>query len=268
MRNMSLKSLSMTYSSRVRNAKAAIRDGELALHVGCGDGYLDPFLCSRYSRTVGVDINYPELRNAAWSNAGTAAEYVLIDGFVLPFLSESFDEIVSIDVLEHAEDDLVLVAEMHRVLKPGGYVTMTVPNADYPLTFDPINYLLELATGRHLRLGIWGFGHRRLYSVESLCQLLEDAGLVVREVTRMCFTLVGLFENAYLLNLVQPLTKSSAANLPLGVDAELGGLWRRLGTLEPPSILTAVRDGLTRLDEAIFGQASASINFLVSAQKT
>ena len=140
--------------------------------------------------------------------------------------------------------------------------------SNFPLTFDPVNYLLGLAARRHLPFGMWGFGHRRLYKVESLSQLLEEAGLAVRGVTPMSHTLVGFIENAYVLNLVQPLTKSSAANLPLGVDAESRGLWRRLGSLEPPSFLKAVRDGLIRLDKALYEGSVTSINFLVSAQKT
>ena len=191
---MSLKALSMTYSSRVHNARGAIQTGAMVLHVGCGDGYLDPFLCSRYSLTVGVDINFPELRGATISNEDQRVSYILIDGFVLPFESESFDEIVSIDVLEHAEDDVSLVNEMGRVLKQGGHLTMIVPNADYPFTFDPINSMLELLMGRHLPFGMWGFGHRRLYRVQSLCELLGNAGLAVREVTRMAFCLVVLIE--------------------------------------------------------------------------
>ncbi|HUT15846.1 MAG TPA: class I SAM-dependent methyltransferase [Anaerolineae bacterium] len=265
---MSLKALSMTFSSRVVNAEASIQDGVLVLHVGCGDGYLDPYLCDHFSRVVGVDINFVELQSAAGANRTQRAEYALIDGFVLPFESGVFDAIVSIDVLEHAEDDVALVIEMSRVLKAGGMLTITAPNADYPVTFDPVNYVLESVSGRHLPLGMWGFGHRRLYKVESLCELLETAGLGICGVTRMSHALVGLIENAYLLNLVQPLTKSSAANRPLGVDDESGGMWRKLGTMEPPSLLKAVRDSLIGIDKALFGTSLRSINFLVSAQKT
>jgi 2-polyprenyl-3-methyl-5-hydroxy-6-metoxy-1,4-benzoquinol methylase len=265
---MSLKALSMTYSSRIVNAKESIHGGGAVLHVGCGDGYLDPYLGTRFARVVGVDINYPELQTAASADQAGRAEYVLIDGFVLPFECSVFDAIVSIDVLEHAEDDDALVAEMSRVLKSGGMLTMTVPNADYPATFDPVNYVLESAAGRHVPLGMWGFGHRRLYKVESLCAMLETAGLGICGVTRMSHALVGLVENAYLLNLVQPLTKSSAANRPLGVEAESKGLWRRLASVEPPGFLLAVRDSLVRADKALFGSSWRSINFLVSARKT
>jgi 2-polyprenyl-3-methyl-5-hydroxy-6-metoxy-1,4-benzoquinol methylase len=264
---MSLKALSMTYSSRIANAKESLHGGAKVLHVGCGDGYLDPYLCTRFARLVGVDINFPELQSAASANPAGQAEYVLIDGFVLPFDSSVFDAIVSIDVLEHAEDDDALLAEMSRVLKSGGMLTITVPNADYPATFDPVNYFLESAAGRHVPVGMWGFGHRRLYSVESLCAMLETAGLDVCGVSRISHALVGLIENAYLLNMVQPLTKSSAANRPLGVEAESKGLWRRLGSVEPPGFLLALRDSLIRADKALLGSSWRSINLLVSARK-
>jgi 2-polyprenyl-3-methyl-5-hydroxy-6-metoxy-1,4-benzoquinol methylase len=264
---MSLKTLSMTYTARLISAKAAIGEGTRILHLGCGDGYLDPYLCSRISWVVGVDINYAELQSASIMNAGENVEYVLMNGFILPFQASSFDELVCIDVLEHAEDDRLLVLEISRVLKKGGGLTITVPNADYPLTFDPINYLLETATGHHLPMGMWGFGHRRLYKVESLCHLLEGVGLNVVTVTRMSYSLVGLVENAYLLNIVQPFSKSSASNLALGTEADSRGIWRKVIALEPPTLLTAVRDLGIRLDKAFFDGSLSSINFLVRAQK-
>jgi len=264
---MSLKALSMTYTARLVNAQDSITGGDALLHVGCGDGYFDAFLSTRFKGVVGVDINFLELQSAARSREGTEISYVLIDGYVLPFRSGVFDGIVAIDVLEHAQDDEALLEEMSRVLKPGGRLTLTVPNAHYPPTFDPVNYALTLAGGRHLPFGMWGFGHRRLYEVESLCGLLERAGVAVQRVTRISHHLVGLVENAYLLNLVQPLTKSSAANRPLGVDAESRGLWRRLSTVEPPAFLKMLRDWLIRVDRALFGRTLSSINFLVSAEK-
>jgi 2-polyprenyl-3-methyl-5-hydroxy-6-metoxy-1,4-benzoquinol methylase len=264
---MSLKALSMTYTSRIVNAKASIRQGGVVLHLGCGDGYLDPYLCTRFSRVVGVDINFPELQNAAAGSGVETAEYVLTDGLVLPFESEMFDAIVSIDVMEHAEDDVALMREMSRVLKPGGLLTMTVPNAEYPFTFDPVNYVLKVAGGRHLPFGMWGFGHRRLYTVESLSNLLTRVGLEVQEARGMSYSLVALIENSYLLNLAQPFTKSSASNLALGVEAESGGTWRKVAAIEPPEVLQALRDLVIKLDRALFDGASRCINLLIVARK-
>jgi 2-polyprenyl-3-methyl-5-hydroxy-6-metoxy-1,4-benzoquinol methylase len=265
---MSLKTLSMTYSARLTNAKAAIGDGAQILHIGCGDGYLDPYLCSRVFSVVGVDINYSELQSASIMNAGGNVEYVLIDGFILPFQASSFDEMVCIDVLEHAEDDVLLVHEMSRVLKKGGGLTVTVPNADYPLTFDPINYLLEITTGRHLPMGMWGFGHRRLYKVESLCDLLEGVSLSIVGVTRMSYSLVGLIENAYLLNIVQPFSKSGGDNLAPGMKDGPRGVWRKIIALKPPALLKTVRDLGIRIDKALFDGSHSSVNFLIRAEKT
>lgn len=264
---MSLKTLSMTYSARLTNAKVAIGDGARILHVGCGDGHLDPYLCSRFFSVVGVDINYVELRNASVMNAEEDVEYVLIDGFILPFQESSFDEIVCIDVLEHAGDDILLVREMSRVLEKGGGLTITVPNADYPMTFDPINYLLEITTGRHLAIGMWGFGHRRLYKVETLCALLEDVGLIIVGVTQICYSLVGLIENAYLLSIVQPFSKSGGGNLALGMEDDPRGVWRKVIALEPPALLKTVRDLGIRVDKALFDASHSSINFLIRAEK-
>ncbi|MEV4352123.1 class I SAM-dependent methyltransferase [Actinoplanes sp. NPDC049596] len=49
------------------------------------------------------------------------------DGRHLPFASESVDLVVAFDVLEHIDDDERVVAEMRRVLRPGGSALITVP---------------------------------------------------------------------------------------------------------------------------------------------
>jgi hypothetical protein len=84
----------------------------------------------------------------------------------------------------------------------------------------------------------------------------------------MSYSLVGFVENSYLLNIVQPLTKSSASNLALGAEAEPRGVWRKLTRLEPPGFLKAARDLGMRLDSVLFDGSLRSINFLVRAQKT
>ena len=57
-----------------------------------------------------------------------------------PFEAESFDAIVSCDVLEHVNSDLACLSELHRLLKPGGVAVLTMPH-DGPLGFmDPDNW--------------------------------------------------------------------------------------------------------------------------------
>jgi SAM-dependent methyltransferase len=51
--------------------------------------------------------------------------------------SESFDLVVSVEVLEHVEDDETFVSEVSRVLKPGGRFIMTTPNGDFVENHNP-----------------------------------------------------------------------------------------------------------------------------------
>ena len=51
--------------------------------------------------------------------------------------SESFDLVISVEVLEHVEEDEKFVSEVNRVLKPGGRFIMTTPNGDFVENKNP-----------------------------------------------------------------------------------------------------------------------------------
>jgi SAM-dependent methyltransferase len=53
--------------------------------------------------------------------------------------SASFDGAVSVEVIEHVPDDAAFVAQIARVLKPGGWLVMTTPNGDF-VRNDPPNH--------------------------------------------------------------------------------------------------------------------------------
>lgn len=56
-----------------------------------------------------------------------ASDVVKIDILAIPYETESFDLVIANHVLEHVTDDLQAVAEIHRVLKPGGYAILQTP---------------------------------------------------------------------------------------------------------------------------------------------
>lgn len=87
----------------------------LILDLGCGGGR--HYFCN-YGRVIGVD---PELELLPMAKK-LYAEVYHAGGYQLPFADNSFDYVVSSDVLGHIPFDKkdVLFAEMHRVLKPGG----------------------------------------------------------------------------------------------------------------------------------------------------
>lgn len=118
--------------------------GDLILDLGCGNARdIREFLnCACHS--VGVDISPGMLldgqrRIAAHSGPGTA-DLLTGDALILPFASNTFDKVVSSEVIEHIPSWQTALTEMVRVLKPGGTLVITTPNIE----------------------GIYGFWHRTL----------------------------------------------------------------------------------------------------------
>lgn len=71
---------------------------------------------------------------------------VVGDALNLPFPDESFDTIVSTQVLEHVEKPWVMVKEIHRVLKNGGSCILTAPFLE-PYHADPADYFRYTVEG-------------------------------------------------------------------------------------------------------------------------
>jgi SAM-dependent methyltransferase len=85
------------------------------LDVGCGSRPYEPWL-SGVSEYVGLDA----IREAGRPNTIGLA-------WQLPFASASFDSVLSTQTLEHIETPALAIAEMARVLRPGGYLILTAP---------------------------------------------------------------------------------------------------------------------------------------------
>lgn len=109
-------------------AAAGPRAGRRVLVDGCGVGAYLARLALQAQFGVGLDI---ELERAQAARAG--AERVLCAaGEHLPFPDNHFDLVLSHEVLEHVQDDRQVIAEMVRVLAPGGRLALFCPNRGYP----------------------------------------------------------------------------------------------------------------------------------------
>jgi SAM-dependent methyltransferase len=87
----------------------------------------------------------------------------------LPFEKETFDKIISIDVLEHLEEDLHFLTEIYRILKPTGIFLVTVPNGDPRLLANRIKGLIGMSPEK--------YGHTRAgYTLHELGQATSRAG--------------------------------------------------------------------------------------------
>ena len=103
--------------SAVRRWLEALAPGTRVLDAGCGEGILVEEFASRLE-IEGIDQNYSSERVRAGSLT------------LLPYPSGSFDRALCLDVLEHLTfgDQVKALAELHRVLAPGGLLLVSVPN--------------------------------------------------------------------------------------------------------------------------------------------
>jgi SAM-dependent methyltransferase len=95
------------------------------LDLGCRDGALTRAYAEG-NEVVGVDADREALAEAA--KLGIETRWADVDA-PLPFEDASFDVVVAGELLEHLRDPRRLVAEARRVLRPGGVLVASVPNA-------------------------------------------------------------------------------------------------------------------------------------------
>jgi SAM-dependent methyltransferase len=101
--------------------------GGRVLDVGCGVGMYMRAFSQSTPHVFGVEIEGERARDAL--QHGRVVQSV---GEALPFADDYFDVLLSHEVIEHVADDRTSVAEMARVLKPGGQLILFCPNRLYP----------------------------------------------------------------------------------------------------------------------------------------
>jgi SAM-dependent methyltransferase len=114
---------------RVNALRAAIDGGTFTrvLDLGCRDGALARALGLPPGATIGADIDPEALVNAHKGGTVRATRADLWGPF--PFREEAFDLVVAGEIMEHVPFPAALVAEVSRVLAPGGRFVGSVPNA-------------------------------------------------------------------------------------------------------------------------------------------
>jgi SAM-dependent methyltransferase len=137
------------------------------------------------ARAYGIDISEPIVKQARTAfdtgpGARCGLQGAVGDVRELPFRDGSFDAIYSMGTIEHFTDTERAVAEMARVLKPGGRAIVGVPNRHDP-------FLRPLLATTLQAVGLYGYGYEKSYSRRALKQMLERAGLSVVAETAILF---------------------------------------------------------------------------------
>lgn len=161
--------------------------GTALLDVGCGDGFYLNSVSQLFpaKKLIGTDFDKRSLQSAEKNIRGKNIKLVWADLMKsLPFETNSFDEVVMSEVTEHLPYDVKGLKEVYRVLKPGGIACITVPHANYPFLWDPINWTLEHLFDTHFKIGffagIWN-QHERLYTKDQIKDVVKKAGFEVIE---------------------------------------------------------------------------------------
>lgn len=148
--------------------------GNSLLDLACGDGLMTEMFARRMSRVVGVDANGKILADAKKRLPDVEFHESLVEDLEL---TEKFDTVTMLDLLEHVIDPIALLKKAASFLNDDGVLIVHVPNA------QAINRRLAVLMGtlesceELSPFDIQIAGHRRSYSLPTLKQDIEKAGL-------------------------------------------------------------------------------------------
>ena len=166
--------------------RLGLRSGDLVLDLGCGFGRHAYEALRRGASVVACDLGVDELRQVRAvagvmhdaghlgptdSGLGTVVlETANGDARRLPFADGAFDRVIASEVMEHIDDDDTAMAELTRVLRPGGTIAVTVPS------LFPEKVCWSLSEDYHAPKAAGG--HVRIYHLQQIVAMLRAAGMV------------------------------------------------------------------------------------------
>ncbi|MGY2064265.1 methyltransferase domain-containing protein [Blastococcus sp. SYSU DS0619] len=107
-------------ASRAEHIPPAASPGALLVDLACGGGLMGPHVARLGYRHVGVDLGFEGLRTARGHGVLPVRGSVL----AVPLADGCADVVVAGEILEHVEDDVAVLAECARLLRPGGVLVI------------------------------------------------------------------------------------------------------------------------------------------------
>lgn len=197
------------YDSRIVNivatVNARVKPGSRLLDLGCGDMAFRALLPQM--QYVGVDLDTAKAPDAVKHDLSVTP---------YPFKDAEFDAVICSEVLEHLWNPETALAELKRIMKPGGTLVITVPN------FGSIdNRLTDFESLLYHKDNLFSIEHIRQYTVRSLAALLQTHGFTTRNVLGNSAYMSGFFTKAREA-LGKFLKTNGVTSTHAGVDQVLG----------------------------------------------
>jgi ubiquinone/menaquinone biosynthesis C-methylase UbiE len=147
-----------------------LKPGEKVCDVACGSGQLSAKMVRAGCHVEGIDMWERAIQNAKLLCEGGDGHFRVGDAQDLPYPDGYFDKLVSVCALEHFENDELALKEMHRVLKAGSFLVITVDSFTY-------RGITKNIKDRHkTRAHVVNY-----YSEAQLKKKLEEAGFTVEK---------------------------------------------------------------------------------------
>jgi len=162
------------HGQRFAVVQSVTEDAQNVLDIGSADGVFSHVIAEAvHAKTLtGVEV----LRSSvSWANERwkeTIMKFQVGDAHVLQFSDGTFDAAFCLEMLEHVESPEVVLREMKRVVKKGGYVVLLVPS-------DNLLFRCIWSVWTKLRGAIWHDTHIQTFRGRRLPRIAREAGFTV-----------------------------------------------------------------------------------------
>ena len=167
--------LKLGFTSSHTMAIERVRPGADVLDIGCGRGYVSEELAKSARRVVAIDLYVPE----SSTNPKVEFHRLDLDSGVFPVDISQYDQIFMLDIIEHLRDPVVFMEGLRAAT---GYkrpaIVLTTANIGFYVT----RFMLLFGFFNYGRKGILDRTHTRLFTFDSMRELLDETGYKVTEV--------------------------------------------------------------------------------------
>ena len=110
--------------------------GKIVADIACGTGYGSELLLikGKTKNVIGIDISIDTIKYARTTHMPDGVQFICAPGDATELPDESIEIVISFETMEHVPDDVKLINEFNRILRPNGTLICSTPN-NWPLEF-------------------------------------------------------------------------------------------------------------------------------------